>query len=106
MKHLLHIEDQQSSLCRGLLHIYQGCKTKTTQNLSWCRMNFHLSSNWPGDRPSSMGGGEKDKKVEEQSTTRKETASPDVSSTRGNDESEPKPLKTQYIISSDDDEED
>ena len=53
-----------------------------------------------------MGGGEKDKKVEEQSTTRKETASPDVSSTRGNDESEPKPLKTQYIISSDDDEED
>jgi len=24
MRHLYHLEDQQSALCRGLLHIYQG----------------------------------------------------------------------------------
>ena len=48
MKHILHLEDQQSVICRFMMQIYQGMRDKTYMN------EEELSSymNWPGDRPS------------------------------------------------------
>jgi len=54
MRHVLHIEDQQSAICRFMMQIYHSMCDKTFMN------DEELSSylNWPGDRPSSVGGAE------------------------------------------------
>jgi len=54
IRHLLHLEDQESSICRFLMQIYHGMRNESYMNLE------ELSSymNWPEDMPSSVGGGE------------------------------------------------
>ena len=74
---------------------------------------FSSFFNWPRDRPK--GGGEKEKSAAKYNTTQKgnvnaaknvtESTRAAEPSTRARDEPEPEPLKTQYIISSDDDKE-
>jgi len=106
MKHLYHIENQYNVLCRGILHIYQGLQDKDSPEPFLDPDEFYSFFNWPGDRPSSLRGGDKDKYVEEHSTTQKVNANAveDVAdsaraaaaepSTRARDEDEPEPLKT------------
>jgi len=52
MRHVLHMEDQQSVICIFMMQMYHATRDKTLMN------DEELSSylNWPGDRPSSVGG--------------------------------------------------
>ena len=54
MRHVLHMKDQQSVICKFMMQIYHAMRDKTFMN------DEELSSylNWPGDRPSSVGGAE------------------------------------------------
>jgi len=54
VRYVLHMEDQQSAICRFMMQIYHSMRDKTFMN------DEELSSylNWPGDRPSSVGGAE------------------------------------------------
>ena len=98
------------------MHIYQGLQDKDNLQPFLDPDEFSSFFNWPGDRPSLEGGGDKEKNATEHSTTQKgnvnvaenvaESTRAVEPSTRARDEPEPEPLKTQYIISSNDDEED
>jgi len=52
MRHILHLEDQYSALCRFIMQLYHAMRDKAYMD------DEELSSylNWPGDRPSSVGG--------------------------------------------------
>ena len=52
MRHVLNMEDQQSVICRFMMQIYHAMRDKTFMNDE--ELSFYL--NWPGDRPSSVGG--------------------------------------------------
>ena len=52
MRHVLYMEDQQSVICRFMMQIYHVMRDKTFMNDE--ELSFYL--NWPGDRPSSVGG--------------------------------------------------
>jgi len=51
MRHIQHIEDQNSALCRFMMQMYHANREKNYMDAD------ELSSflNWPGDRPSSVG---------------------------------------------------
>jgi len=54
MRHIFHLEDQQSAMCRFMMQIYHAMRDQTFMD------EEELSSymNWPGDRPSLVGGAE------------------------------------------------
>ena len=54
MRHILHLEEQQSALCRFMLQMYHAMRDNVYMD------DEELSSylNWPWDRPSSVGGEE------------------------------------------------
>jgi len=54
MRHILHLEEQQSTLCRFMLQMYHVMRDNAYMD------DEELSSylNWSGDRPSSVGGEE------------------------------------------------
>jgi len=64
MRHIQHIEDQNSALCRFMMQMYHANRENTYMDVD------ELSSflNWPGDRPSSVG--EEEDHHEAQSTVR------------------------------------
>jgi len=54
VRHVFHMEDQQSVICRFMMQMYHAMRDKTFMN------DEELSSylNWPGDRPSLVEGAE------------------------------------------------
>jgi len=75
MRHLMHVEEQQSSLCRFMMHLYRGLHDRINPESFMNPDELSSYINWPGDRPSSVG--EETDNAEVQSTTgnvRKPTA--------------------------------
>ena len=68
MRHVLHMEDQQSAICRFIMQMYHAMRDKTFMN------DEEVSSylNWPGDRPNSMGGAENEEDEVHNNTGNKE----------------------------------
>jgi len=56
MRRLFHLEDQQSAMCRGLMHLYYGLQNKKNPEPFMNPEEFSSFMNWPRDRPSSIGG--------------------------------------------------
>jgi len=122
MRHLLHVEDQQSSICRFLMHLYHGLCDKENPEPFMNPNELSSYMNWPGDKLSSVGGA-KTENAEVQSTSgnarREDETEPPPGPSRAErpgpscaardvedrDDLEPKPRKTQYVISSDSEDE-
>ena len=64
MRHILHLEDQQSAMCRFFMQIYHGMRDQEYMNLE--EQSSYM--NCPGDRPSSVRGA-KNANAEVHSTT-------------------------------------
>jgi len=52
MRHILHLEEQQSTLCKFMLQMYHAMRDNAY--MDYKELSSYL--NWPGDRPSSVGG--------------------------------------------------
>jgi len=66
MRHVLHVEEQQSSLCRFLKHLYHAMRDRANPEPFMTPEELSSYMNWPRDRPCSVG--EENDNAEAQST--------------------------------------
>jgi len=65
-RHVLHVKNQQSSLCRFLMHLYHAMRDRANPEPFMTPKELSSYMNWPWDRPSSVG--EENDNAEAQST--------------------------------------
>jgi len=65
MRHVLHLEEYQSSLCRFFMHLYNAMRDRANPDPFMTPEELSSYMNWLGDRPRSVG--EENDNVEAQS---------------------------------------